>query len=42
MKTLLVLARGDLKSFHTIEGQSILKGLPFRTVLLVDRGSNKQ
>ena len=42
MKTLLVLARGDLKSFHTINGQSIFQDLPFKTVLLVDRGNQKQ
>ena len=41
MKTLLVLARGDFKSFHTLANQSIIKNMPFKVVFLVDRGNQK-
>lgn len=42
MKTLLVLARGDFKSFHTLANISIIKDMPFKIVFLVDRGNRKK
>lgn len=39
MKTLLILARGDGRTFYTLEKKSILENLPFNSVLLVDRGN---
>jgi phosphoribosylaminoimidazole carboxylase (NCAIR synthetase) len=42
MKTLLVLARGELNSFYTLDNRSILADMPFKVVFLADRGNARQ
>ena len=42
MKTLLILVRGDARTFYDLQQKSILSQLPCRCVLLVDRGNRGQ
>lgn len=42
MKTLLILVRGDARTFYDLQQKSILSQLPCRCVLLVDRGNRAQ
>lgn len=39
MKAVLLLVRGDARTFYNLNGQSILADLPIKPVLLVDRGN---
>ncbi len=40
MKTILLLVRGEARTFYDLEGNCILASMPVKTVLLVDRGNH--
>lgn len=39
MKHLLILARGDARTYRSVDGSSLLDGLPFDVTLFADRGN---
>ncbi len=39
MKHLLILARGDARTYRAVDGSSLLAGLPFEVTLFADRGN---